>query len=69
MQRHIEELNVWKTDLLLLVFVYQIQKQGITSGVVGQGYTAVMISSNFAAETSNGKNKNKLCFSIKFNYT
>lgn len=61
-QRPTEELNARRTDLLLLIFVYQIQKQGIASGIVGQGNTAVTVRSKFAAEMPNGKIKINVVF-------
>lgn len=61
-QRHTEELNARRTDLLLLIFVYQIQKQGVASGIVGQGNTAVTVRSKFAAEMPNGKIKINFVF-------
>lgn len=62
MERHTEELNAGRTDLLLLVFVYQIQKQGVATGTVGQGNTAVTVRSKFAAEMPNEKIKVNFVF-------
>lgn len=47
------------TDLFLLVFVQQTQKQSVASGIAGQGHTAVMVRGQFAAGKDKGEKKSK----------